>query len=194
MPYIRLFLIIYITSKYKSMKTFLIGSHSTGKTTLIRKMEQVGFNVKHESIRECLKTNPNLRCNEQGNEESQSIFFEATLASASERTNFVSDRSPIDVLAYTAYLFHNGRVSEEFFNDQFTRTQKFVLENNNANFVLLPVRFPVKKDGVRSEDETYRKEIEKEIKVLLKRLGVKYVELDGTVDERTAKLVEIHCR
>ncbi len=176
------------------MKIFLIGTHSTGKTTLISEMKKRGYQIVNESIRECLRNDSTLQINENGNENSQNVFFDATYKSIENITadSFVSDRCPIDVLAYTKYLYHNKQVSEQFYKKQLQRTRDFVEScNDDIKFMFIPIEFPVENDGLRSCSEKYRSDIQKEILVILKMLKVNYQELRGSVQERINTLENI---
>ena len=51
-------------------------------------------------------------------------------------------------------------------------------------YFYIPIEFEVEYDGFRSMNEDFRKEIDKNIKDLLDGMGIDYIELRGTVEER----------
>ena len=86
------------------MRILLVGSHSVGKTTLMKKMSELGYDTREEVIRKCLAENAKIKINKEADDESQQLFFTEIMKSM-EGKNFIADRCPLDILAYTSYYY-----------------------------------------------------------------------------------------
>lgn len=93
--------------------------------------------------------------------------------------SFVSDRSVIDFLAY-ANTFCSSLALEEL-----KQTAEEHIKNHPYDIIFYtPIEFPMEKDWVRYEDETYREIIDWLIKKYLERYGVNYIILSWSIEER----------
>lgn len=169
------------------MRYILTGSQGTGKSTIIHHFDGK-MNIKTEVVRNLAK-NEHIAVNENGNMRGQTAIFDAyenILAKSS--TPFISDRGLTDVIAYTCYnMKDKGVEGERFLDDQLCRLVKFQEEyGNDTVYFYIPIEFPVVDDGFRSVDEEFRKEIDHNIKDLLDGMGIDYIELRGTIEERVA--------
>ena len=70
--------------------------------------------------------------------------------------------------------------------------QKFINDNNDLIFAFIPIEFPLENDGVRDNDEEYRKDIEYEFIRLLKSFKIDYRIITGTIEERVKKIISIY--
>lgn len=173
------------------MRILLVGTHSVGKTTLMKRMSELGYNTRREVIRKCMEDNAKVKINKEADDESQTLFFNETMKSM-EGDNFIADRCPLDILAYTSYQSKYGKVSYETFKQQYEDVKEFVANNNDLKFVFIPIEFPLENDGVRDTDEEYRKDIENEFINLLLSLKINYSIVTGTVEERIEKIISIY--
>ena len=165
------------------MRILLVGSHSTGKTTLMKKMSELGYDTREEVIRKCLSENTKVKINKEADDESQQLFFTETMKSM-EGKNFIADRCPLDILAYTSYQEKHGKISYSTFKQQYESVQKFINDNNDLKFAFIPIEFPLENDSVRDSDEEYRKDIENEFIRLLLSFKIDYSIITGTIEER----------
>ena len=91
---------------------------------------------------------------------------------------FISDRSVLDVLAYSSFLLW-----EESF-------QYLVLKTIVANTIeydkvyYIPIEFPLVTDWIRFEGEQFQRQIDEKIKELANEFGIELIEVRGTVEER----------
>jgi hypothetical protein len=58
-------------------------------------------------------------------------------------------------------------------------------------YCYLPIEFPLLIDDVRPVDEIYRKLVDKMIRSILKEYKLNFVEISGTIENRTNQLVEL---
>ena len=162
------------------------GAQGTGKTTVLKALEERGANVITEVVRNLSKKG--VKINEDGDENGQKKIFKAYEKLLSENTPYISDRGLVDVLAYTMYLSEKDLVSEELVTKQFKALAKFMKSNGDIIYCYFPIEFDVVEDGVRSVDEDFRKAIDENIKTILAKMGVTYVTVRGSQEERIAIL------
>ena len=164
------------------------GAQGTGKTTILNEMKDRGYNVITEVVRNLSKKG--VKINKDGDEKGQEKIFKEYEKLLSEKNfnGYISDRGLIDVVAYTVYLARNGKVSEEFANKQLKKLHKFIINNPDIFYCYFPIEFPVVDDGVRDMDEKFRSEINDIIINILGVMGIKFVKICGTVEERMRKI------
>lgn len=179
------------------MHVHFIGAQGTGKTTLLNQLVEEsikfdsGINIKTiTNVVRSLVESEGIKINKKGNSTSQNLIFDEYLkifSNVDPYIDWVSDRSLIDVVAYTKYLNTRNKVSLKRYEQQFN-ILKLWYENSpiakNTIFVYFPIEFNVVEDGVRSVDEEYRREIDNNIKSILEELGVNYYIMEGTREER----------
>jgi predicted ATPase len=162
------------------------GAQGTGKTTVLKALEERGANVITEVVRNLSKKG--VKINEDGDENGQKKIFKAYEKLLSENTSYISDRGLVDVLAYTMYLSEKGLVSEELVTKQFKALAKFMKSNGDIIYCYFPIEFAVVDDGTRSVNEDFRAAIDENIKTILAKMGVTYVTVRGSQEERIAIL------
>lgn len=168
------------------------GTQGTGKTTILKKMEEMGCNVITEVVRNLAKTG--VKINQDGDKKSQTLIFDEykKLLSDINPYGYISDRCLVDVTAYTIYLHRHGKIKDEKFVDkQMKQLTKFMQENPDVIYCYFPIEFDVIPDGVRSVDEEFRKEIDEIIINILGAIGINYIVIHGSVEDRTNKVVRI---
>ena len=95
----------------------------------------------------------------------------------------MADKSLLDYLVYGDIV-----IKEEAF-------RKIIREvaTRNAKYdrvFYLPIEFPMELDGVRSEDVEFQKDVDQRYKEYLSQLGIKYIILSGSVEERVSQALE----
>lgn len=171
------------------MKIIFTGAQGTGKTSVLNEFKEKGHDVVTEVVRNLSKKG--VKINKDGDEKSQTKIFNEYKKIFSEKQDFISDRGLIDVVAYTVYLARHGKVSEEFANKQIKQLHKFVINNMDFFYCYFPIEFEVVDDGVRDLDEEFRNEISEIILSLLGALGLSFILVTGTLEERVGKVQEL---
>lgn len=168
------------------MRIAITGAQSTGKSTLLRFLKQdddlKGFEFIDELTRKIAAKGINI--NEEGSNMSQ-IFTVTIHAENIVKDHFISDRCALDGLVYTKWLFDQGKV-DKWILDYAVGVAKEVIPRYDYIFYL-PAEIPIEDDGVRSADIKFRDEIVALFESYTKELGVKLIELSGSVKDR-AKL------
>lgn len=176
------------------MKLIFTGSQGTGKTTILNYFKDHGYNCITEVVRNLNKTE-GVSINEDGDLEGQKKIFNTYLDLFDKNEDFVSDRGLTDVISYSLYLANfvyfyedRGKEWQDLCLEQVTNLIKFEKEND-VLYCYFPVEFDLIKDGVRSEDEDFRKQVDRYIKETLDTLELNYITVTGTVEERI-KIIE----
>lgn len=163
-----------------------MGAQGVGKTTLLDALSRLYSNLKPmPSIQRELASRGFVRLNEDGDEESQRLLFDANLYSIVCNDNIITARSPIDVLAYTKDLYFNGDLRSRELAYQLKMTKQWLSSLRQDDILLyIPIEFEPKADGVRSIDPVYQECIDKRIKNRLDEFGCAYTEVKGEFQER----------
>ena len=181
-----------------------VGAQGTGKTTLLNQLVEEsikldsGINIKTiTNVVRNLVESEGIKINKKGSSTSQNIIFEKyfdIFTSLDGYIDWVSDRSLIDVVAYTKYLYDHKKASKKCYEAQI-KWLKLWYERDpkikNTIFVYFPIEFEVVDDGVRSVDEKYRQEVDNNIKSILEELGINYYVMEGTREERLETIKNI---
>lgn len=170
-------------------KFIFCGAHSTGKTTILNQFKGSDKEIITEVVRNLAKKG--LKINKEGDEKGQKKIFNEYLKLFNEKNNFVSDRGLIDVVAYTVYLARAGKVSEKFADKQLKDLHKFIMNNHDIIYFFFPIEFDMVEDGVRDNDEEFRRAIEEIILSIFAHLGMRFVVVTGTVEERMEKIKRV---
>ena len=150
------------------MKIALIGSHNTGKSTLIDQfLKQWPMYKKPEKTYRDIIKEKNIKLNKEASAESQRAILDALVdevqnASTSEDKFIIFDRCPIDNIAYSLWHY---RKETPGFDENYIMDCKtiaaFAMKHIDVMFYL-PVRkeIPLTPREGREIDETYREEID----------------------------------
>lgn len=168
------------------MKVVFTGAQGTGKTTILNHYKDQGFNVITEVVRNLAKKG--VKINQDGDEKGQTKIFNEYKKLLADTPNYFSDRCLLDVTAYTIYLYRAGKVSEDFANKQLKNLHKFMLANPDIFYCYFPIEFDLVDDGTRSMDVDFQKEIDSIILSLIGSLGLGFVVINGSVEDRIAKI------
>jgi nicotinamide riboside kinase len=173
------------------IKIGLAGTHSTGKTTLIRelKKEMPRLNLVSEAARDCP-----FPINEKTNFKSQEWIFRTQVEREIKvplDDITISDRTVYDQLAYIRYAYENGNITF----DEYMVLEKYVTNWGHTYdyIVYIPIEFDAEDDGVRSVNEFYRIAIDKHVTDILDEHVDPLIRcaVGGTPQERAAKVKEI---
>lgn len=167
----------------KNLIVTFIGAQNTGKSTTVKDLFEtlssksfssfVTPKLSTKNYRDIIKEN-NLKFNEEGNIYSQRMIFNALKDEIDECTNYsptqdnkltlhILDRSPIDALVYTKYLYEN-KVSDVTFDDVVKMYKETVEYCKKLDYIFyIPIYecrdIKLVPDGFRSLNPEYREKI-----------------------------------
>jgi predicted ATPase len=166
----------------------IVGSFSTGKTTLAAALAQrLGLPLLPEVAREVAAEG--FRLDKDATPETEALIFLRQYNNELAVADFVGDRSLIDVMAYAGWVLDNqARRKEMALWDECVRLADRSLQSAYSHVYYLPIEFPIVLDGLRPDDPGFQKEIDERIVGLVKGHGIGFVTLTGSVEDRLAKL------
>lgn len=174
------------------MKIGFSGTHSTGKTTLVKSL--------HEKMPEFyLDINVSrwvhglgFPLNQSTSDASQELNLIKRVAHLSSYNNLIADRTIVDNIAYSIAGWERGTVSDSSITYQMELYYKNI-EKYDVIFYI-PPEIDLDLDGVRPEDNDYRNEIDQLIVKLLYGDQIYFpnmvIRIEGTVAERESTVLE----
>ena len=153
------------------MRIALVGSHGTGKTTLLKAIEASGKFDGYRKITEVSRSlieelgfNPLVgESTYEKKHDFEWKIFKKQVEEENKSPKFVSDRSIFDILAYASTLLDTIDFAHFHTTVHQLRYERYPYDL----LVFVPIEFPMEKDGIRPEDEEYRHEIERRMQKLL---------------------------
>lgn len=168
------------------MRVFFIGAQSTGKTTVIRELEKLGYPCLQHITRDTISKNKlENKSSDKTTTETQSLIFDAYVKAFNENDNFICDRSLIDVASYTSLAVCSDTCDVAEINREVEYISEYYSTNKDTILMFyFPIEFRVESDGLRCIDEEYRAKVDKKMNTFVSRLYPKYYTVTGTVEER----------
>jgi nicotinamide riboside kinase len=173
------------------MKIGFCGTISVGKTTLVNALKElpefVGYEFKTE--RSKYLRDLGIPLNVDSTLKGQIVFM-AERASELMLDNMITDRTVIDVMAFTRL----AKSIAYFAADDFNNAVSHLLREYDYIFYVSPKGVELEDNGVRVVDADYRKKIDEEIQQLIlkhKNKFKNYSELSGTTEERIQKIKQV---
>lgn len=171
------------------MRIGFTGTMSCGKTTLVNKLKKLPQFSNYEFATERSKylRDLGIPLNTDSSINGQ-IIFAAERASELLHENIITDRTIIDVQAFTL-------LAESINNKQkkdFVKLTSHLIAQYDYIFYLSPDGVPIEDNGVRTTDPEYRYEIDVKIRSLIGQniINIKNFHIiDGTIDERIEKVM-----
>ncbi|MFH1575526.1 MAG: ATP-binding protein [Candidatus Nealsonbacteria bacterium] len=165
------------------MKIIVAGSHSVGKTTFAKALsEKLGLNYIYDVVRE-EAVPKGFIINENTPPEIQ-FWLAARQWELETLTpqDWIADKSLFDYVVYGELVLKDEKVKEVI--------KELIERNAKYDFVFyLPIEFPMENDGVRSPDLGFQKNIDTRYRAYLDKLGVKYIILSGSVEDRVNQAI-----
>ena len=173
------------------MKIGFTGTMSVGKTTLVNALKELpefkGY--KFATERSEYLRDLGIPLNTDSTIKGQLIFL-AERSSELLQENIITDRTIIDVIAFT----HSAESIPTFMGHQFEQLASHLISEYDYIFYVSPEGVKLEDNGVRVVDQEYRKEIDESIKETIKKY-IKhngfYSELSGSTEERIKKVKQV---
>lgn len=179
------------------MKIGLTGTHSVGKTTLLNALRSEpcfkNFAICDEVTRQVRALG--LSINEAGSDNTQRIIMLKHIENIMLHDNMITDRTALDCLVYSRYLWKKGKLTDETFSIIHKLFLKLWSQYDLIFFI--EPEFDLVADGVRSIDEDFRNDIHKEFTSTIAELKL-YKDnlhyLKGSVVSRVQQVLTVYER
>lgn len=166
------------------MKIAVIGAHGTGKSTLSKGIaKSLGYNIIPDVVPDAFKLK--FPINEDTPPETQ--FWILTKMLELERNTvepWVMEKSLWDNIVYGNFSIKDKNIVSVIRN----------IVTNNTKYDLVfycPIEFPIQDDGLRSLNVDFQKTVDKDLRKLMKELGIEFHEVSGDEKERINKALKI---
>lgn len=177
------------------MKIGIAGAHSVGKTTLLNALRSEpcfkDYKICDEVTRQVRAMG--LDINENGSDKTQYLIMLKHLENVFMNNNMITDRTALDCLVYSRYLWRNNKISDESMN-YITIMFNKIWHLYDAVFYIEP-EFDLVDDGVRSTDLLFRDSIVNEFKQAIAELQLhkdRFFHLTGSVVNRVNRVMDIY--
>jgi len=173
------------------MKIGFCGTMSVGKTTLVNALKELPEFAGYEFRTERSKylRDLGIPLNTDSTLKGQIIFF-AERSSELFAENLITDRTVIDVMAFTRL----AKSIPYFMADALNDAVSHLIREYDYIFYVSPEGVELEDNGVRTINVKYRNEVDKEIQSLILRHRPKfrsYAVLSGTTEERIEKIKQV---
>ena len=173
------------------MKIGFCGTVSVGKTTLVNALKELPEFADYNFATERSKylRDLGIPLNTDSTLKGQFVFL-AERASELFQENIITDRTIIDVMAFTRL----AKSIPYFMADNLNDAVAPLLREYDYIFYVSPEGVEIEDNGVRTINAKYRKEVDKEIQRLLhlhKNKIPRYYEISGTTEERIQKIKQV---
>tara|TARA_Y100000361_G_C11151078_1_gene341113 strand:- start:1496 stop:2017 length:522 start_codon:yes stop_codon:yes gene_type:complete len=169
------------------MKIGFCGTMSVGKTTLVKALKKLdkfkNFTFRTERSKYLMEMG--IPLNTDSTLKGQ-LVFSAERASELLQENIITDRTVIDVMAFSA-LSKSMTAHESYFLNS---TLENLVHEYDYLFYVSPVGVKIENNGVRETDAKYRDDINKKILEILDRCNVEFITLQGSNEERIKQINE----
>lgn len=178
----------------------IIGTHSTGKSTLVEKLAERNPDIYFtHSVTRTVTTKEERALKEVSDSVQKKILDkieeeEQRLLEVSKSQDILLDRSYIDFVAYTEAFYKSQHISPRFFDEVLDGLVSRIYDRIPFSYDILfylPIEFDIVDDGIRSTDDQLRKEVDENIQRYLNviKLKIPVIIVRGTLEERL-KIIE----
>lgn len=166
----------------------IVGSFSTGKTTLAEAVaEPLGLPLLPEVAREIAALG--FKLDKDATPETETFIFLRQYYNELIHSDFVGDRSLVDVMAYAGWVLDNQPWRKETAMwDTCVKIAEYQLRSQYTHVFYLPIEFAIVPDGLRPLDPDFQAEIDDRMTRLLSIHDVRHAILRGSVEERVEAL------
>ena len=172
------------------MRIGISGAQSVGKTTLLNALRSEkcfkDYTIRNEVTRSVKALGINI--NESGSDISQQLIMKEHIYNLVMFDDMITDRTALDGLVYTTWLYDSGKVSPECFVETQMIFEK-TIKMYDYVFYIAP-EFPIEDDGVRSASQEWQNEIVTLFDAIIDTYKVPVINVSGSVRERVNTILK----
>ena len=172
------------------MRIGISGAQSVGKTTLLNALRSEkcfkDYTIRNEVTRSVKALGINI--NESGSDISQQLIMKEHIYNLVMFDDMITDRTALDGLVYTTWLYDSGKVSPECFVETQMVFEK-TIKMYDYVFYIAP-EFPIEDDGVRSASKQWQNEIVTLFDAVIDTYKVPVINVSGSVRERVNTILK----
>jgi thymidylate kinase len=175
------------------MRYALTGSHGVGKTSIINGLEDflidkgIACLTNSSKARNVKKIGFDI--NDNASDASELLIASNHISNFSS-DNWFADRCIIDTYAYAYYNLNEKKsITKETFDAIDYMAKTFI--GLYSTIFYIPIEFKMVEDGIRKNDEEYRKKIDTIIKLNIMHHNSNVITLTGSIDERIEQVKAI---
>ena len=163
------------------MKIGFCGTMSVGKTTLVKALRELPEfkNYTFRTERSKYLSGLGIPLNTDSTLKGQ-LVFAAERASELMQENIITDRTVIDVMAFSEL----SKSMEDYEKRYLSATLYYLIKEYDVLFYVSPEGVEIEDNGVRETDAKYRDAIDKKIKSIVQMFRGNAITINGTVEER----------
>ena len=177
----------------KRLRLVVLGTHSTGKTSLARELSSeltipyVEGDIVKKIVRDKLHKNNPLELTLAEYWEMERHHYNHQLTDATTHSDFVSDGGFILDAAYLAVTFklHKNPAYSAFANLCIDKTKELY-----SHIIYLPIEISLEDDKFRPKDLAYRSNIDKFLVKLLNKNKISYLVARGSIKQRVGQVLD----
>ena len=169
----------------------IIGSFSTGKTTLAEVAAgKLGLPLLPEVAREVVALG--FKLDKDATVETETLIFMRQYYNEMVHSEFIGDRSLIDVMAYAGWVLDNQERRKEFaLWDTCIDIAQHHLRSQYTHVFYLPIEFGIVPDGLRPMDPEFQADIDRRLLGLLDEHAIRHHALTGSVEQRLDEMLGV---
>ena len=174
----------------RDLRIALIGSHGTGKTSIVEELVRITrLPIIEEIARNYDMNTSNIY---EYKHYQKQLLLEQIKTETSlilSKGSFISDRSSIDNMAYFLLKCKLNATKQEL-----VWYSQIAIHNSlrYSHLFYVPIEIPLPTDDeFRFEDEMFQKNIDREINEIISRFGVGVITIRGSLKERVKTILEV---
>ena len=171
-------------------KLAISGGQCTGKTTLAKTLsKRLDWEVSPEFARIAAAEGYGINHTTGFISQMRILELQIRWELLQDQKPLICDRSTVDTLAYSIEARHNERMSAEELT-YLAGVARIWTPGYTLHIIPSPRDCRMEDDGVRWTDEAARDRIHDRIITIINALGLPYIEVSGTVEQRTEQVMD----
>ena len=174
------------------MRISLTGPHGSGKSTLMKAIEEdprwgkIELQFLPEMTRKIAALGYPI--NEAGTNDTQNLVIARYLEDVLAKDNYIVDRCIVDGYVYTQYLVETGQCDRALSDYAFFVSEMYIPRYNYIFYI--PSEFEIEEDGTRSVGEDFHDRVVELFEEVFTIPRKNVIPLRGTVEERREKFFD----